>query len=237
MSKVFSGHQPNFIPYLGFFYKMLRSDVFVLDDDVQYSNDGLHNANFLKIGGSRYKIVVPVNVKFGDRINEARICYERNWVDKMLKTIKMNYGKTPFFEEGYEFMSRHLNAGYELLSDMNIAMISEIAERLGLQTKIVIASKDVPTDRKNNERNVYQCVQLGADVYYSGVGGKAYNDEQMYADDGIKIVYSDFKPFVYRQTGKEFVDNLSIIDYVMNMGFTMPNEWKKLDMVDGRVTI
>ena len=49
MSRVFSGHQPNFIPYMGFFYKIFQSDVFVLDDDVQYSRSGLHNANFLNV--------------------------------------------------------------------------------------------------------------------------------------------------------------------------------------------
>ncbi len=225
--KVFSGHQPNFLPYLGVFYKIMQSDIFVLDDDVQYSNAGLHNANFLKINGEKYKAVVPVKVKFGEEINKVKICYERNWVDKLLKTIKMNYSKADYFDDGYEFISRYLNAGYEYLSDMNITMIKDISTRFGFNTKIIIASEDIPTDLKNNERNVYQCSKLGAKVYYSGVGGKAYNDEEMYAKKGISIVYSDYAPVEYKQVGKGFIENLSVLDYIMNNGFNIPKNWKK----------
>ena len=62
-------------------------------------------------------------------------------------------------------------------------------------------------------------------MYYSGIGGKAYNDEQMYKDNGIKIEYSDYEPFEYRQIGRKFVPNLSVLDYVMNNGFVMPSCW------------
>ncbi|HCJ37875.1 MAG TPA: hypothetical protein DHV37_06060 [Erysipelotrichaceae bacterium] len=225
---VFSGHQPNFAPYLGVFYKMFRSDVFVLDDDVQYSNSGLHNANFLKICGQKSKVTIPVNTVFGDKINEVEICHGR-WEAKMLRSIRMNYGKAKFFDDGFDFIQRHFDKQYVFLSDMNIEMIKEIADRFGIKSRIVIASKDVPTDKMNNERNVYQCKALGCNVYYSGVGGKDYNDEKMYNDNGIRIEYSDYVPFEYSQTGRGFIENLSVIDYIMNNGFKIPAEWKKLD--------
>ena len=95
MSRVFSGHQPNFIPYMGFFYKIFQSDVFVLDDDVQYSRSGLHNANFLNVNQTRHKVTVPVSYRYGDKINEVEISYETDWISKLLKTIQMSYGKAP----------------------------------------------------------------------------------------------------------------------------------------------
>ena len=138
----------------------------------------------------------------------------------------MNYSKCDHFDEGYEFISRYLNEGYEYLCDMNIDMIKEIVDRFGIKTEILIASKDVPTELKNNERNVHQCLKLNGNIYYSGQGGKAYNDEQMYADNGIKIEYSNYEPFEYKQKGRSFIPNLSVLDYIMNVGFFIPKNWQ-----------
>ena len=223
--KVFSGHQPNFLPYLGVFYKMHRSDVFVLDDDVQYSRTGLHNANFIKVGGQKYKMIVPTNARMGDLINEVRICNDQPWVEKLLKTIRMNYGKADHFEEGFEFISRYLNSGYEFLCDLNIDMIKEISKKFDIKTEVVIASKDVPTDLKKNERNIFQCVKLGGDVYYSGEGGKEYNDIQGYKKHGIEVVYTNYQPVQYKQLARPFIPNLSVLDYIMNVGFVLPEDW------------
>lgn len=137
------------------------------------------------------------------------------------------YYSAEYVEEGYQFIEKHLDGGYQYLADMNIAIIKEAVERFGFDTRLVIASKDCPTSMKNNERNVFQCLFWGCDTYYSGVGGKAYNDEVMYNANGIKIVYSDFQPVEYKQIGRTFVPNLSVLDYVMNNGFSVPNGWEK----------
>lgn len=71
-----------------------------------------------------------------------------------------------------------------------------------------------------------QSIKSGCNTYYSGTGGKAYNDEQMYSNAGIKIIYSDYKPLHYKQQGHEFIENLSVIDYLFNCGFEIPEEWK-----------
>lgn len=224
--KVFSGHQPNFLPYMGFFYKLFKSDVFVLDDDVQYSRGAYHNTNFLNVNGQKHRITIPVNYDFGNLINEVLISKEGNWKEKLLKTIKMNYSKYRFFEEGYELIEKHLNMDHDRLSDLNIGLIKDIAKRFGITTDIVIASKDVPTELMNQERNVYQCLQLGGNIYYSGVGGKSYNDEADYLSNGIELVYTDYEPVVYRGR-KGFVENLSVLDYIFCNGFKIPEEWEE----------
>lgn len=116
---------------------------------------------------------------------------------------------------------------YEVLSDLNIAVIRDLAKRFGIKTRIFIASRDLPTKLKNNARNVWQCLQVGADTYYSGEGGKAYNDEKMFHDHGIRVLYSDYKPVVYRQQKWNFIENLSVIDYVFNCGYHLPEVFMK----------
>lgn len=226
---VFSGHQPNFLPYMGYFYKMFRSDVFVLDDDVQFSRTEFQNYNYIKVNGKRKKITIPVKYQFGDPINSVRIFYQNGWDDKLLRTLEMNYRKAPFFEEVYYMISRHLEKKEARLCDLNIGLIRDIARRFGIDCKIYVASRDVPTDLSKNERNIYQCLKLGGDVYYSGVGGREYNDEDSYLDNGIKVEYSDYEPVVYPQVGGEFISNLSVLDYIINRGFNIPEEWRDKD--------
>lgn len=223
--RVFSGHQPNFLPYMGFFYKMYRSDVFVLDDDVQYSRQEYQNYNYIKVNGEKFKMTIPVEYKFGDAINQVKISHSKPWERKLLSTIRMNYCKTAYFGDVYEMFQRNLLEHDEYLADLNISMIAEIKERLGIPTKLVIASKDVPTTLKNNDRNVLQCKKLGCNIYYSGQGGKAYNDDTAFTKEGIKIVYTDYVPIKYEQTGKDFIENLSVLDYLFNEGFNRPQGW------------
>lgn len=226
--RVFSGHQPNFLPYMGVFYKMYHSDVFVLDDDVQYSRDGLHNANFIKVSGSKHRITVPVKYDFGDPINKVRICYDTDWMGKALKTLQCSYAKAQHFDEGYDLVERHFQTRPQLLSDLNTGLIREIADRFGIKCEIVIASESVPTDLKKNERNLYQCMKLCGKVYYSGEGGRAYNDEELFRDQGIQIEYSDYQPVHYRQVGKGFIEKLSVLDYIFNEGFVIPDTWENI---------
>lgn len=222
MNKVFSGHQPNFIPYMGFFYKMFKSDIFVLDDDVKYSSKGLHNSNFIIENGERKKITVPVTHSSGELINEIAICYDRKWDRKMLRTIEMNYRKCEFFEPVYDLVKKEINKKPKRLADLNISLIIEIAKMLGISSKVVIASQEVPTKLTNNERNVFQCKTLGCSKYYSGTGGKSYNDEEMYKENGIEVIYSDYVPV---EIGE--IKNLSVIDYLFHKGFVLPERWKR----------
>lgn len=223
---IFSGHQPNFLPYMGLFYKMFKSDVFVFDDDVQYSSKALHNCNFIRVNGSKCRITVPVSYKHGDLINEVKICRVRDWESRLLKTLRMNYGKAPFFEEGYSLLERHLGEGYEYLVELNFQLLMEIAEKFGISCNVAVASRDVPTTLRKHERNVYQCVSLGGTAYYSGTGGREYNDEEDFRRNGIKLVYSDYEPVRYRQRGNGFIENLSVLDYIFNNGYLLPTDWE-----------
>ena len=63
-------------------------------------------------------------------------------------------------------------------------------------------------------------------MYYSGAGGREYNDEKAYAENGIELVYSDYVPVRYRQYHKkDFMENLSVIDYIFNCGYKIPEGW------------
>ena len=58
---ILTSHQPDFLPYMGFFYKVARSDVLVLSDDVQFSKQGMHNWNRIKTEAGPKKLTIPVH--------------------------------------------------------------------------------------------------------------------------------------------------------------------------------
>lgn len=227
MSKIFTGHQPNAFPYLGYFYKMYKSDVFVIDDDVQFSSRGYQNYNFIKANGKKQKITIPISYSQGDLINQVQISYANDrWSKKLLKTLAMSYGKSEYFDEVQALVEDVLKKRYERLIDLNVDFIEEVALRMEIQTELLMASTQLNVEGNGNDRNVAQCKKANCDIYLSGIGGKAYNDEKKYHNEGIDVIYSDYKPFEYKQNGYGFIKNLSILDYLYNEGFNIPNEWR-----------
>ncbi len=221
---VLSSHQPNFLPYMGFFYKMAHCDVFVLSGDNQYSSKGLHNKNYIKIGGRKFPITVPVKYEHPSRIDDVNICYENDWRSKLLKTLQMNYKKASHFDEAFSLVESITGNHYLRLSELNEAFIRALADKFGLRCKILLG-QDLELAEHRMDRIIEMCKKLGANSYYSGIGGKAYNQDEKYAENGISLVYSDYEPIQYKQLGDGFIENLSVLDYVFCNGFIIPKEW------------
>ena len=94
-------HQPNFIPWLGYFYKINHCDLFVLLDDVQYTKNSLINRNRIKSNTGEQWVTMPVlhSGSFGQSINETHLLHFEKHYSKFLRTLQMNYSKAPFVEE------------------------------------------------------------------------------------------------------------------------------------------
>ena len=83
-------HQPDFIPYLGFFNKARLCDVLVIGDHVQYSDKGYTNRVKIKSSNGANWLTVSNTHRFGQAINEIKIAKERDefWYEKHLKTLQ-----------------------------------------------------------------------------------------------------------------------------------------------------
>jgi len=211
-------HQPNYIPWLGYFYKIYKSDIFVFLDDVQYSNKGSHNYNYIKTTNGIHRLKIPVQQHFGQYINEITTKDFLVWKTDHLKLIHDNYSKACFFEEIYSDFESLLTPSYKNLSHMNIEIIKFFCKKLGIERKFITASELNLSFSK--EEKVIQIVHsLGGSVYYSGSGAKSYQDPQNFNKMNIKLEYSNFSPFVYPQFNGEYCANISIIDYLMHCGY------------------
>ena len=211
-------HQPNYIPWLGLYYKIYKSDVFVYLDDAQYSNQADHNVNKIKTSNGEFRIKVPVEQHLGDLICEVRTKDELKWKDKHLKTLQMNYGKAEFFKEVFPDYSDVLLKKYSSISEMNMAIDKYICDGFGINTKIVKSSDfNIHSSRERKVLDI--CKTVGASEYLSGNGARVYQKEENFLKEGIKLTYTEYKPIEYKQVWKGFAPCMSAIDYIFNCGF------------------
>ena len=221
--KIMAAHQPNFLPYLGLFYKIHKSEEFIFVDNVQFSwQRGIsHHRNLIKTPNGSQMIMIPVKKNKDSKINEVTIDYSTDWIKKALRSFEVNYKKAPYFNEIYEWIKNIFDMHFEYISQLNIFLIKDICARWGIKTNWVVSSEQQITGYKN-EFVLNLMRYSNADVYYSGTGAKVYLDIKEFNQNGYEIEVSDYKPLRYKQLWGEFIENLSVIDYLFNEGFKNP---------------
>jgi hypothetical protein len=223
-NKVISIHQPNYMPWVGYFNKIVNSDIFVFLDNAQFSKGSFTNRNKIKLSnGNEYWLTVPVSVKGKNKqfINEVEINKLVHWEKKHLESIKQSYSKSPFFEKLYPQLFEILTQGFSTLKELNIAIINLILSHGQVRTKIYVASELAIDfgEKKKNDLLISLCKYFSATTYLSGRGALQYNDEMLFKENGINLIYQDFKTPYYQQFHGNYIENLSVIDYLFCNGF------------------
>lgn len=219
---ILAGHQPEYLPYIGFFYKITKADKFVLVDHVQYLEKSFQNCNRVRTapGSEGFTwLTVPV-ISRGRRyqkINEVEIDNSTAWAKKHWQTIYLNYKKALFFNEHENFFEKLYLKKWDKLVNLTEAIIYYLVEQLGIKTPLV-KSSNYDFKEKRNDLLIEMCKILKADTYLSGQGAKSYVNEEKFKDNGLKHVFSDFHHPAYQQKFKPFVPNLSVIDLLFNCG-------------------
>ena len=95
---VISIHQPDYLPWLGYFNKIKKSDVFVFLDSVSYSRNGFHNRN--KIKTNQEWCYLTISIKRSQcflPLKQVKLPDDNHWVKNHWKSIKVNYCKAPYW--------------------------------------------------------------------------------------------------------------------------------------------
>ena len=213
-------HQPNFMPWLGYFYKISQSDVFIFLDDVQFIKTGSSYTNrvSLNISGVSKAVTIPIKRSSGVQdINMTKILDER-WKKKLIGTIQANYAKSKYFKENREFIFELINFKSDCLSTYNMNFIESISKRLNFNTEF-IKSSEFELHTKSTQRLIDLIQRVDGDTYLSGSGGDNYQEKQLYVDNGIELIYTEMPEFEYPQHQTEkFISGLSIVDVIFNVG-------------------
>lgn len=214
-------NQPSYIPWLGYFEQIIKADIFIFYDDVQFTKRDWRTRNYIKTQQGKHMLSIPVRLEKSYKeykINEVKISYEENWVDKHLKTIQHAYSRSAFYSEVYPILENILHKKHVLLSELNIDIIKNICHYLNIDTNKLYFSSQLEACGDQNRRLVNICKHFNTNIYYTGAAAQNYLDSALFAKHGIEVVYQQYEHPIYPQGGEGFVSHLSVIDLLFNCG-------------------
>ena len=213
-------HQPNFLPWLGYFDKVARVDTFVLFDDVQLPQ-GKSFCSRVKIKGSNGPqwLTVPVKKHSGALIRDVEVV-QNGWPRKHVRTIEQVYGKAPHFEEFWPRIREVIIQDWTLLADMNCALIETISRLGGVETTFVRSSSFDLGSVGADERILAVLRSTNATLYVSGegAGSRRYVQSEELKAEGIQLQWQDFQHPVYSQLVGPFDSHMSVLDMLFMTG-------------------
>ena len=220
---ILSIHQPDFLPWLGFFNKVHLSDLLVIGDHVQYRNKGYQNRNRIKTSNGAQWLTVPIVHDWGQAINKVKINEtEQNgvpWEELHLRTFQVNYGKAAFYDKYIGIFENIYKRKLKLLADHNLELLKALFEILGIDIPIKKTS-EMTLKNSKTELILEICQTVGADAYLSGIVGAKYMDENLFEKNKIKLLFNNYEHPVYTQQFMKlgFLPYMSVIDLIFNHG-------------------
>ena len=215
--KTVSIHQPVYLPWLGFFKKIMSSDIFVFLDDVQYEKNGVQNRNKIRTHEGDAWLTIPVSVKSTTLLKDVKINHSNNWEKKHSKSIENNYSKAKFFHDYWEEFEKFYQKKFDKLIELNLEIIEFLMNKFKIKTKIMFSS-ELNISEKGSERILQICKSLDANSYLSGIGGKKYLVLDSFKKNGISVNFQNFQHPIYNQVYQPFHQNMAAIDLLYNEG-------------------
>jgi len=215
-------HQPNYFPWLGFFDKIAKSDVFVMLDDVQFQKTGGNWTNRVRMlspkGASWETVPVDRSGSGFRRVNEVAFKDYEEWRSKFLRSVSHRYGGFPFVLETMEMIEEIVELPTRHLADFNLRAIKKLCETVGIEFQIKLSSSF--SLRSSSTSRLCEIVKsVGGDTYLIGSGSAGYVDMEVFERNGVRVLPQRFSHPSYLQIGRqEFVEGLSIIDTLMCIG-------------------
>jgi len=210
-------HQPAYLPWLGYFDRIAKSDLFIFLDNVQFEKNSYTNRNIIKGPNGPQWLTIPIKQKghLNRKLYEIEIATDIDWRSKHLKSIKHCYARAEGFNEKYEKILSLYDSNEKNLSNLCFTHLCFWLNELNIETPIIRASNLITTEKKS-DLVLELCSMFNATDYLSGPMGKNYLDEVKFNRHGIIIHYHHYQPHPYGQLFGSFVPFMGVVDYWFN---------------------
>lgn len=226
---IVAAHQPNYLPWLGWFDRVRRADKFLLLDHVQFERQNFQNRAKIRMpgaeGGWKWLTVPVIQKSRSELILEKLISNDRDgrlrWGRKQYATLEQVYRSAPYFHMYASALREIYDAQWEKLVDLNITLLKFCLAALEIKTPLVRTSEMGPIPGQKSELVLNMCRMAGATVYLSGDGAsREYLDLAAFEKGGVEVVWQGFKHPDYPQVplDQQHVHGLSVLDLLFNCG-------------------
>lgn len=211
--------QPYFLPYIGYFQLINAVDDFIIYDNIQFSKKGwFHRNRFLQNGKDEY-FTLPLK-KDSDYLDVRDRFLSEGWEsekDKILRKIKENYRKAPFFEVAFPLIEEIFSFKNTNLFEFSFNSLKILCFWLEIKTAFTISSSlAIDHETLRGESKVLAlCKVISATHYVNPIGGLELYNSSNFENNNLELSFIKSKPIVYQQFTESFVPWLSILDLMM----------------------
>lgn len=214
--------QPAYLPWLGYFDRLQRSDLHIVLDTVQLEHQtktAFTNRNRVRTATGWTWLTVPVQTagQHHTPIRDIAIAPLSTWGRKHAATLRQSYGRTAHWPHLAPLVDDLYSRQWTRLMDLLNALTPALCAALGVRTPMVSATSLGVTGTKAN-LILALCRAVGATTYLSGPFGRDYLDESEFAKAGIALAYHDYVHPTYEQGVAPFVPYLSVVDLLAHHG-------------------
>ena len=212
-------HQPEHMPWAGFFHKMSLADKYVILDNVQFKKNNWQNRNrIISRNGDAQWLTVPVMLKghTESTIRDIKINEQDDWRRKYWGRIHDSYCKYPYFSHYADQLKDVLNKRHSYIYELNCELISFFRNVLGINNEVVLAS-ELSVQGNSSDLLVSIVKTVGGTTYLSGPDGSKYMDLDLFSKNNIEVIFHQFTPPNYT-SDNGFIAGLSMLDLIMSHG-------------------
>lgn len=214
-------HQPNYLPWIGYFIKINLSDAFVFHDNVEHSKSSLTRRTYIRKHfaepeSSRY-LRIPL-IKHNDFtvIKDLRIS-DSDWLQANINLLSEIYTKAPFYDSVMPILRELFEHSNEHFSFYSAQLNRAIADLLNLDTEFFFSS-ELKSVGSAETYNLNLVQELNGQVYVSGVGARKYQNDDLFESAGVKIQYVDPIPYLKSLSLSEVNYTYSILEFLLFYG-------------------
>jgi hypothetical protein len=221
-------HQPNFLPWPGYFYKMSLCDTFVFLDDVEINSKSYTRRVKIRhqaLADKSRWFTVPLEKHSDSKlIKEIKIDQSKDWIQNQQAILHNTYFDAPNWSKYQEWINNLYTQcdKYELLSEMNMFLVKEIANKLNIKCNFQLSSH-LPVSGKADTYTYNIVKHLEGDVYIRGKGEQRYSrNSNWQTDSEIEVLNISYDTFIHDDHTGSWKSGYSIIDWMMYVGEPTP---------------
>ncbi len=217
---IISFSQPVFIPWGGFFARLLSADGMVLlDNTVLARGFTFVNRNRLKGPEGEIWITVPLKRKGrgAQKIKDLEIYEKERWKKKFLATLQHYYGHSLYFKPLFEKIRHAVDKRGPRFLDLALELLDILRSSLGIDTEIILQS-DLKIVGKGTPLLVSIVSELRAEEVILPYGSAKALECRLFEGGGIKVRFLRYAPPQSPQFWGDFLPNLSALDLLLCCG-------------------